>query len=286
MKYFTTTSKASRRAADCVIVGVYNRGKLGVGASDIDAASKGQIRALIKSGDISSQVGRCTVLTNVSGVKAPRVAVTGLGKSGALDAIGFKKAIAASIKALRDSKTGSVLNTLTLEPTKTCNPYYLARHSVEAIGDALYRFDQMKSGRKKKPIPLTTIGLSISKRGHAAQSALGADHGDAIANGVALAKDLGNLPSNVCTPAYLARTARQLAKGNGKLTTQILSETDMKRLGMGSLLSVTAGSTEPGKLIVMKYKNAGKSAPYVLVGKGVTSILAAFRLNLVAEWTR
>ena len=270
MKYFTTTGKASRRATDCVIVGVYNRGKLGIGAADIDTVSKGHIRALIKSGDISSQIGHCVVLTNVDGVKAARVAVAGLGKAGELDATGFKKAVVAGIKALSGSKTRHLLNTLTLEPTKACDSYYLARHSVEAIGDTLYRFDQMKSGRKKKPMPLTSIGHSIGKRGQAARSALGADHGDAIANGVAIAKDLGNLPSNVCTPAYLARTARKIATGNGKLTTQVLSEADMKRLGMGSLLSVTAGSTEPGKLIVMKYKNGGKSAPYVLVGKGVT----------------
>jgi leucyl aminopeptidase len=270
MKYFTTTSKASKRAADCVIVGVYNRGKLGVGAADIDTASNGRIQKLIKTGDIASQIGRCTVLTEVAGVKAARVAVVGLGKSGALDAIGFKKAVAASIRSLSNSKTRQILNTLTLETVKNSDSYYLARHSVEAIGDALYKFDQLKSGRKKKPMPLSTVGHSIAKSGDAAKTARGAEHGDAIANGVAVAKDLGNLPSNVCTPSYLSRTAKKLASGNGKLTTQILSEADMKRLGMGSLLSVTAGSTEPAKMIVMKYKNGGSKRPYVLVGKGVT----------------
>jgi leucyl aminopeptidase len=270
MRYFTTTSNASRRVADCVIVGVYNRGKLGVGAADINAASDGRIQKLIKSGDISSQIGRCTILTEVAGVKATRVAVVGLGKAGALDAIGFRKAVAVSIKSLTSSKTRQILNTLTLEAVKNNDAYYLARHSVEAIGDALYKFDQMKSGRKTKPMPLTSIGHSITVRGAAAQTTRGAEHGDAIANGVAIAKDLGNLPSNVCTPSYLARTAKKLASGNSKLTTQVLSEADMKRLGMGSLLSVTAGSTEPAKLIVMKYKNSGNSRPYVLVGKGVT----------------
>ncbi len=270
MKYFTTTSKASGRAADCVIVGVYNRGKLGAGAADIDAASKGVIRDLIKSGDISSEQGRCTVLTQVNGVKAKRVAVAGLGKSGSFDAIAFRKAVAASTRALRDTKTKQILNALTLEPVKACSAYYIARHSVEAISDVLYEFNQMKSGRKKAPMPLASIGHSIAKSGDAAQTTLGAEHGDAIANGVALAKDLGNLPSNICTPGYLARTAKKLASGNGKLTTQILSESDMKRLGMGSLLSVTAGSVEPAKFIIMKYKNAGTARPYVLVGKGVT----------------
>ena len=95
-------------------------------------------------------------------------------------------------------------------------------------------------------------------------------HGDSIGHGVMLAKDLGNLPANVCTPAYLARTAKKLASGNGKVTTKILNEAEMKRLGMGSLLSVTAGATEPAKLIVIHYKNGGSAKPIVLVGKGVT----------------
>ncbi len=86
MDYFTTTSKPSRRAVDCVIVGIYIRGKLGASAKDIDSASKGEIRRLIKSGDISPQLGRCVVLTDVSGVKAKRVAVVGLGKSNAFGA--------------------------------------------------------------------------------------------------------------------------------------------------------------------------------------------------------
>lgn len=270
MKYFTTTGKASRRAADCVIVGVYNRGKLSAGASDIDAASKRYIQDLIKSGDVSSTPGRVTLLNKVPGVKADRVAVAGLGKAGSLDAIGFKQAVAASVRSLLDSKSKRILNTLTLETVKDCGPYHLARHSVEAVGDALYRFNQMKSGRKKAPMPLNTVGHSIAKRGDAAKSERGAEHGDAIASGVALAKDLGNLPANVCTPNYLAKTAKKMASGNGKLTTRVLNEAEMKKLGMGSLLSVTAGAIEPGKMIVMQYKGAGSDKPVVLVGKGVT----------------
>ncbi len=270
MKYFTTTSKASRRAVDCVIVGVYNRGKLGVGATDINAASKGHIQSLIKSGDVSSSPGRVAVLTNVPGVKAARVAVVGLGKSGGLNATSFRKTVEAATRAISNTKTKQVLNCLTLEPVAGCSPYYLARHTVESINNALYRFDQMKSGRKKPSMPLNTIGLAIAKRGDAAQATRGADHGGGISAGVSLAKDLGNLPANVCTPSYLVRVAKKLASGNGKLTTRALSEAEMKKLGMGSLLSVTAGAVEPAKLIVMRYKGAGSDKPVVLVGKGVT----------------
>ena len=270
MKYFATTSNAARRVVDCVIVGVFERGKLGIGASDIDAASRGHLQALVKSGDVKSAPGRCVVLTGVPGVKAQRVAVVGLGKAAKFDAKVFRKAVAGAIHALDGSKTKSVLNTLTLEDVGGSSPYYLARYSAETLGDVLYRFTEMKSGRKKKPLSLSSYGHSIAKRGDAAKAKLGAEHGDGIAHGVRVAKDLGNLPANVCTPSYLARTAKKLATGNGRLTTQVLNESDMKRLGMGSLLSVTAGTVEPGKLIVMKYKGAGSAAPIALVGKGVT----------------
>ncbi|MCP4301326.1 MAG: leucyl aminopeptidase, partial [Gammaproteobacteria bacterium] len=134
----------------------------------------------------------------------------------------------------------------------------------------LYRFNKMKSGRKQAASPLKRIGLAIAKRGDASHTMRGAEHGDAIVTGASLAKDLGNLPPNVCTPAYLARTAKKLASGNGRLSTRVLNEMEMKRLGMDSLLSVTAGTVQPAKLIVMKYKGAGNEKPVVLVGKGVT----------------
>ncbi|NQV86326.1 MAG: leucyl aminopeptidase, partial [Woeseiaceae bacterium] len=270
MKYFTTSSNVSRRTADCVIVGVYDGGKLGAGAADIDTASEGYLRSLIKSGDISGESGRVTVLAAVPGVKATRVVVVSLGKRGEMNAAGFRKAVATATRAIAHTKTKQLLNALTLEPVAKCDAYYLARHTVETISESLYRFDQMKSGRKRPAMPLQAIGLAILSRGDAKKATLGAEHGDGIAAGVSLAKDLGNLPANVCTPSYLARVAKSLATGNGKLTTRVLSEAEMKKLGMGSLLSVTAGAIEPAKLIIMRYKGAGSERPVVLVGKGVT----------------
>ncbi len=270
MEYFTTTSNPSKRAVDCVIIGVYARGKLSAGASDIDAASNGEIRKLIKRHDISSKLGQCAVLTGLPGIKADRVVAVGLGKAGDFTAMRFRKAVTAAVSKISQTKTRQILNTLTLENVKKSSPYYLSRHTAEAAGDVLYQFDRMKSGRKPALSPLKKIGFSIKNRADAANVIRGAEHGDAISTGASLAKDLGNLPANVCTPSYLARTAKRLAVGNGKLSTKVLNETEMKRLGMGSLLSVTAGTIEPAKLIVMQYKGAGSDKPVVLVGKGVT----------------
>ncbi len=97
----------------------------------------------------------------------------------------------------------------------------------------------------------------------------GIDKGMAIASGMALTRMLGDMPSNVCTPTYLAETAQGLAKKFG-LKCEILEEADMSALGMGSLLSVSKGSIEAPKLISLSYTGNGAAKPIVLVGKGVT----------------
>ncbi len=270
MEYFATTSSASRRTADCIIIGIYERNKLGAGAADVDKATRGALKKLAKSGDVSGQPGRTTVLSGLDGVRARRIVVVGLGKSSSFDALKFRKAVAAAAAAVSQTKASQIVNYLSLEAVDGADSYYLGRHTAEAIGDALYRFDETKSGRKQPRMPLKKVGIAVSDPGETAAAKLGAEHGDAVDKGVSLAKDLGNLPPNICTPGYLARVAQKLARSSTKLTTKVIGEAEMKRLGMGSLLSVTAGTSEPAKLIIMQYKGAGKEAPVVLVGKGVT----------------
>lgn len=270
MEYLTTTRAASRLAADCLIVGIYDRGKLGAAAKDVDTASNGWLSEQIRGGDVSSQRGRAVVLHAPDGIKAKRLLVVGLGAAGDFTAVHYRKAVLASVAAIRGSKVGDLANGLMLEDVAGTSAYYLARHTSEAIGNALYTFDAMKSGRKKRGLSLRKVTLAIKTRGDAKKAKLGSTHGTAIAAGMSLTKDLGNLPPNVCTPGYLAKTARDLAKKHGKLQTKVLSETEIKRLGMRTFLSVTNGAVEPAKLIVMHYRGATGQRPVVLVGKGIT----------------
>ncbi|MBT8084923.1 MAG: leucyl aminopeptidase [Woeseia sp.] len=270
MDYFTTTSAASRRTAGAIIIGIYEGGKLGAAAKDVDAASGKQLSKLAKSGDVSGSLGKCAVLSSLKSVRAQRVVVVGLGKISEFSVSRFRRASAAATSALDGSKVKDIVTFLTLEDVADVDAYYLARHSVQSIGDALYRFNEMKSGKKPAAMPLKKIGFGIKSRSDADEATRGAKHADAIVASMNLAKDLGNLPPNVCTPSYLARTAQGLARKYRDLVTSIVSEAEMKKLGMHSLLSVTAGSVEPAKLIVMKYKGAGKAPPAVLVGKGIT----------------
>ena len=149
MEFFTTTSAASRRAGNCIVVGVYAGGKPGLGAADVDAASEGYIRKLHKDGDLSGRSGSSLMLTAVPGVGARRVLVVGLGKAGSLGVDEFREANQTIATAIKGSKISDVVSYLPLEDVAGTSAYYLARHTVETIGNSLYTFTAMKSGRKK-----------------------------------------------------------------------------------------------------------------------------------------
>jgi leucyl aminopeptidase len=128
----------------------------------------------------------------------------------------------------------------------------------------------MKSGKQEPRKGLRKLAFNIAKA-DAAKARTAIDEAAAISAGMSLARDLGNLPANVCTPGYLAKQARQLARDDKKIRLTVLDEADMKRLKMGSLLSVSAGSRQPAKLIALEYRGAAaKEQPIALVGKGVT----------------
>ena len=270
MEYFTTTSSASKRAAACIIVGVFEKNKLGAAATELDKASGGQVRRLLRQGDLSGKAGSICMVPGMPGIKAERILLVGLGEHGKTSKATFRSAVKAAINALKSSRASNVVSYLGQEDIADTSPYYMARYTAETIGDALYSFAEMKSGRSGPKVALKKVGFALSSRGEAKPVELGALHGDGIAHGMALTRNLGNLPPNVCTPSYLARQAQRMARDCKRMTAKIINEAEMKRLGMHSLLSVTAGAEEPAKLIIMHYKGAGNDKPMVLVGKGVT----------------
>jgi leucyl aminopeptidase len=270
MELFTTTSAAHRRSGGCVVVGIYENGKPGNAAAQIDQASNGHLSKLIKHGDISGKPGTTLMLSEVPGVRAARVLIVGLGKISEFNVAAFRGAAVATAGALKGSKISDIVSYLGIEAVDDTSVYYRARYTVEDIGNSLYSFSETKSGRKPPAPALKKIGIAVESRSDSNKARYGAEHGDAIVAGMSLAKDLGNLPPNICTPAYLARAARKLATRHKTVTTRVLNETEIRRLGMHSFLSVTGGTTLPAKLILMQYKGAGRAKPIVLVGKGIT----------------
>ncbi|MGB5832380.1 MAG: leucyl aminopeptidase, partial [Thiohalocapsa sp.] len=151
--------------------------------------------------------------------------------------------------------------------------YRLVRHATMQAAFSTYRYEHTKEPAKDATPVMKGLSFWVANKGDRTDAARAAAHGKAIAAGVSLTRDLGNLPGNICTPTYLAKQALELAKGYDNLAVQVLEEAEMAKLGMGALLSVSRGSREPAKLIVMHYNGAKKQTkpkPVVLVGKGLT----------------
>lgn len=270
MKYSIKSGSAEKVSADCVVVAVWSKGSLSDEARLVDNASLKSISKIIRSGDFSGKLGETHLVHTPVGAAARRLLLLGTGDKKKLTAKHASKALKAALKAVQKLNAGSVHFALGSVEVTDRDGAWLASRLAQESEHAAYRYNETKS-KKSKAVATRTISLAppAGSRRKQLQDALKA--GLSIGKAINRARQLGNLPGNICTPSYLAKQATDLGTRHKSLTTQVLSEKQMARLGMGSLLSVSAGSAEEAKLIVIQHKGAkADSKPYVLVGKGIT----------------
>ena len=272
MNFNVKSGDPDKLRSACVVVGISAPRRLSPAAERLDKASQGQLGELLKSADIDTGCGKTTLIHSPRGrVQAARILVVGCGKDNKLSPQDFSKIVAAAAKALQSGGASEALSFLTELDVEDRDLTWKAQRTVEATRDAVYRFDELKTDAKPPKHPLRKLTVTVSERATLADARRGVKRGIALANGIELARTLGNRPGNLCTPGDLADQARALKKDYPALKVQILEEAAMKKLGMGALLSVSRGSRQPAKLIVMQYRGGSKNAkPVVLVGKGVT----------------
>ena len=252
----------------CVVVGVYQDQSLSASAKALDQASGGQIRQALKSGDLSGKQGSTLLLQGFSN-QAARVLLVGLGSEKTLAKNTYLEIIRAAWKTLSTTGATDALWCLQEAPVNASDLGWKVRNTVLLAHAADYRCDQLKSTADNTASTLKSILFPVEKT-HLKTTEITLQHAQAEAHGIALAKNLGNLPSNLCTPTYLANQAKSLGK-QFKLTVQVLEKKQMEALKMFSLLSVTKGSIQPPKFILIHYAGGtAKQAPVVLVGKGIT----------------
>jgi len=243
--------------------------KLGAVAQAVDTASGGAIAALLKRGDLAGKVGQTLLLQALPNLKAERVLLVGAGKERELSDRQYRKLVSSVLGSLKSLGGGDAVLALGDLAVKGRNAHGKARLLVETLADGLYVFDRFKSQKTDAP-KLKKITL-LADKADAPAVEQGAKEAQAIANGMALTRDLGNLPPNLCHPSFLADEAKALAKAHKNLKVEVLDEKKLRELGMGAFLAVAQGSEQPPRLIVLQY-NGGKKdeAPYALVGKGIT----------------
>ncbi|MDY0976309.1 leucyl aminopeptidase [Massilia sp. CFBP9012] len=265
IKAFDTKNTLAAAKSGCIAVAVYENKKLSAAAKALDV--NGDISAALKSGDISGKPGSTLLLRGVTGVSAARVLLVGLGADEVVSEKSFTTGVTAALKVFSTLGAADAIIALPLDSVKERDANWALRALVIGASEAEFRTDGQKSkkdpalaGVRKIVVAAPAAGLDKATLTQAA----------AIANGMNLTKELGNLSPNVCTPTFLANTARKLADDYG-FDIEVLERKQLEALKMGSFLSVTRGSEEAPKFIVLKH-NGGKSkdAPVVLVGKGIT----------------
>lgn len=240
-------------------------------AKEINEISGNAIERCLKLGDFKGKTGTTTLISATDNLKADRLILFGLGKRDQIKPSDFRSAVTHMITTAKGTQGKDL--TIALDDIEVSDrDYNWQVQQIGAIAATLcYTFNNYKGKDNQKNVNLKKITTLISDKGLAKRAQEGARIANAIANGMNYTRDLGNLPGNVCHPTYLAKEAQKLARGNAKLTTKIIDEKEMNSLGMGALLSVSAGSKQPAKLIIMEYKGGKRGdQPHVLVGKGIT----------------
>ena len=271
MNCIVKTTTADKEAAECVIVGIFKPKRLSDSAKRLDKLYHGKISKICQRGAIDGSLGRVTTLHNISRSKHDCIVIVGCGEQNDFTMSSFQRALSAAAVEVNKSNASDVINCLIELPVQDTDLLSKVQASVVTLEQSVYRYSKTKPNAAKNQSGLKKIKFLVNKRNNISDVHEGQEFGRGIASGMKLAKDLGNLPGNICTPTYLAEQAKALKKGYPKLRVTVVEEMQMKKLGMGALLSVSHGSTEPAKLVCLKY-SGGKQGerPIVLVGKGIT----------------
>lgn len=283
MEFTIKTGSPAKLKTGLLVLGAFAEGRLPALSAAADGAAEGRLAALIKRGDLEDKAGATLLVHDLPGVHAERVLLVNLGKHDEFGDKAYRDALAAAAKAISAGPAKDAVVALADAELSGRDMAWRLQQAARILADGAYRFDALKSDKKtRKERGAKKLCLLVSCE-------LGAEldtavlQGHAIASGMALAKDLGNLPGNHCTPTHLAETAESLGK-QYKFDVEVLERDDMEKLGMGSFLSVARGSHQPPKFIVMHYKGGkAKAKPVVLVGKGITFDTGGISLKPAAE---
>jgi leucyl aminopeptidase len=269
MEFGVWTKGLATLAVDCLVLGVFEEARLGAQGGSVDAATGGRLRKLLARGDFAGRAGETLLVSDLPGITASHVLLTGMGSAKQLQRRTWRKAWSAAANALLRTRITSCAVALDRPDARELDDYYLGRAVAELTGAALYRINDLKTARKPPPPALKKVLAGPVRRAAAAERGLA--HGEAVATAQSVQRDLANLPANVCTPSYLAEQARALAKRHASLRVRVLDEPAIRREKMGCLLAVAQGSHQPPRFIVLEHRGSKQlPAPIVLIGKGVT----------------
>lgn len=270
MEFQGIAGNFSEANAEALAVVVFKGEKASSGAlKDLDKLTGGGIAAVFKSEDFKGEKGQTALLRFApkGKVKGRSLMLLGVGEQPdySLSEVSVAAGCATRYLRTRNNKSFAFLPRFGSDPGAT------AQNCAQGFVTSQFELDKYRTQDKKEK----TVNRLVVCIDGAAQDDLdvGLRRGQALGESMNFTRDLANEPPNILTPTEMANRAKKMAKETG-LKIEILDEAKMEKLGMGSLLSVSKGSEQPAKMIVMRYtptKNTGKKGELLaLVGKGIT----------------
>ncbi|NOZ54741.1 MAG: leucyl aminopeptidase [Gammaproteobacteria bacterium] len=271
MEFSVKSGNPEKQRSACVVVGIFEPRRLSAAADKIDSATNGYLSSLLRRGDLEGKLGQTLLLHNVPETLAERILLVGCGREREIGDSQYRKIIASTATTLNETGSMEATCYLTELSVKGRNTHWKLRQAVEISHDTLYRFDSLKSKKEDTRRPLRKLIFTVPRRSDLSIGEQAIREGAAISKGVTLAKDLGNLPGNICTPNYLAKQAKTLDRDYKSIKVTVHEKTAMEKMGMGALLAVAKGSREAPKFIIIEYNHGKKKQkPICFVGKGIT----------------
>ncbi len=235
---------------------------------DLDNLTDGLVASVIKDEDFKGSEGQTALIRiKPSGkVKARSILLVGVGDKADYNAKDIAGVCGTATRFLRKRN----VKNFALVSRCEGDANEVAVFAGQGFVTSQYEIDKYKTGKDKNDKTVDNLTLCVEGDAKSLQASL--DKGQIIGESMNFTKDLSNEPANILHPTEMAKRAKQMAKETG-LKCEILDEAKMKKLGMGSLLSVSIGSEQPPQMIVLKYEpkksTAKKGELLALVGKGV-----------------
>lgn len=271
MEFGVKSGSPEKQRSACIVVGVFEPRRLTTVAEQLDTISEGYISNLIRRGDLEGKAGQMLLLHHVPNVLSERVLLVGCGKERELNERQYKQIVAKTIKTLNETGSMEAVSFLTELHVKGRDTYWKVRQAVEAANDSVYTFLQLKTKKGEPRRPLRKMIFNLPTRKDLSVGERAIEHAEAISKGVKVAKDVSNMPPNICNPLYLNQQAAELVSNFESLSLDTVGEAAMKELKMDAYLAVGRGSVNESIMSVIHHKGGKQGdAPVVLVGKGLT----------------
>ncbi len=271
MEFSVKSGSPEKQRSACIVVGVFEPRRLTHVAEQLDQISEGYISNLLRRGDLEGKAGQMLLLHHVPNVLSERILLVGCGKERELNERQYKQIIAKTIQTLNETGSMEAVCFLTELHVKGRDTYWKVRQAVEAANDSLYTFLQLKTKKGEPRRPLRKMVFNVPTRKELTSGERAIEHGSAISKGVLVAKDVSNMPPNICNPKYLNEQSALLVEEYASLSLETIGEAQMAELKMDSYLAVGRGSVNESIMSIIHHKGGDESqAPIVLVGKGLT----------------